>query len=174
VLLQLGGRVPDDDRSEFGDACPIERSIALLGRRSTILLLREASYGTSRFDDFVRRTGLTESVTAGQLRMLVAEGLLAKRPYQEPARRQRFEYALTDAGHDLVPILIALGVWGDKHRPKPHRVRVVHAGCDATIDPGIRCEAGHRVSDSEVAVVFEGRPESGPEGERGVVPAESE
>jgi DNA-binding HxlR family transcriptional regulator len=157
VTLQLIGRMASRGRTDSGDACPIERSIALLGRRSTILLLREASYGTSRFDDFVRRTGLTESVTAGQLRKLVVEGLLAKHPYQEPAQRQRFEYFLTEAGRDLVPILLALGAWGDKHRPKPHRVRMAHAECGAAINVEVRCEAGHRVPESEVAVILEGR-----------------
>lgn len=157
MVVQLTGPAANQDRTEFGDACPIERAITVLGRRSTILLLREASYGTSRFDDFVRRTGLTESVTAGQLRKLLDEGLLAKRPYQEPAQRQRFEYVLTDAGADLLPILVTLGAWGDKHRPKSHRVHMVHADCGAAIGVQIRCAAGHRVAESEVAVVFEDR-----------------
>jgi DNA-binding HxlR family transcriptional regulator len=145
------------ERTEAGDACPIERSISLIGRRSTVLLLREASYGTSRFDDFVRRTGLTESVTADQLRRLVAEGLLTKHPYREPAQRQRFEYVLTEAGHDLVPILLALGSWGEKHRPRSHRIRLVHADCGAPIHVEVRCEAGHAPPESEVAVVLEDR-----------------
>lgn len=156
MVLQLTGRAADPDRTEFGDACPIERAITLLGRRSTVLLLREASYGTSRFDDFVRRTGLTESVTAGQLRYLVTEGLLAKRPYQEPAQRQRSEYVLTEAGQDLLPILVALGAWGTKHRPRANRVRMMHAGCGAPVTVEVRCEAGHRVAESEVAVAVDG------------------
>jgi DNA-binding HxlR family transcriptional regulator len=160
VTLQLNGRMGRAERTEFGDACPIERSITLIGRRSTILLLREAAYGTTRFDDFVRRTGLTESVTADQLRKLVAEGLLTKHAYQEPAQRQRFEYFLTEAGHGLVPILLALGAWGDKHRPRPHRVHMIHAGCGAAVDVEIRCEAGHTTPESEVAVVLEGREAS--------------
>src|SRR5215831_14630163 len=125
VSMQLHGRMADAERSAFGSACPIERTSALIARRSTFLLLREASYGTRRYDDFVRRTGLTESVTAAQLRNLVSEGLLARQPYREPGQRQRFEYELTEAGHDLVPILLALGDWGDKHRPRAHRLTMV-------------------------------------------------
>ncbi|MGI5132934.1 winged helix-turn-helix transcriptional regulator [Pseudonocardia sp. CA-107938] len=158
-MLQVAREAANQYPAEFDDACPIERAVTVLGRRSTILLLREASYGTSRFDEFVRRTGLTESVTAGQLRKLVDEGLLTKRPYQEPAQRQRFEYVLTDAGEDLLPILIAMGAWGDKHRPKTHRVHMVHADCGAAMEVQVLCEAGHRVAASEVAVVFDdGQP----------------
>ena len=95
------------------------------------MLLREATYGTARFDDFVRRTGLTESVTAAQLRELVQGGLLEKRPYREPGQRERQEYVLTEAGEDAVPVLIALAAWGDKHLPRGHRIEATHADCGA-------------------------------------------
>src|SRR5690606_25800419 len=88
MTLQLEGFLAGRDRPELGDGCPIDRTGSLVARRSTILLLREASYGTTRFDDFVTRTGLTESVTAAQLRNLVSEGLLVKVPYQEPSQRR--------------------------------------------------------------------------------------
>src|SRR5262245_62494786 len=104
MAFRLEGRISDDARTEFGDACPIDRTSTLLARRSTILLLREASYGTTRYDDFVRRTGLTESVTAAQLKSLLVEGLLTKKPYQEPGQRQRFAYELTEAVPDLAPV----------------------------------------------------------------------
>jgi DNA-binding HxlR family transcriptional regulator len=157
MALHVEGRLARSDRTEAGAACPIERTSELVARRSTVLLLREASYGTARFDDFVRRTGLTESVTATRLRALVVEGILVRRPYQEPGQRQRFEYRLTEAGKDLVPILLALAAWGDRHRPKPHRLRMVHSGCAAPLHVEMRCEAGHEVGVSEVTVSFERR-----------------
>src|SRR5215510_1848899 len=103
MALQLAGRIADEARTEFGAACPIDRTSTLIARRSTILLLREASYGTTRYDDFVRRTGLTESVTAAQLKSLVSEGLLTKQPYQEPGQRRRFAYELTEAATTSCP-----------------------------------------------------------------------
>jgi DNA-binding HxlR family transcriptional regulator len=157
MTLQLAGRIADDTRTEFGAACPIDRTSTLIARRSTILLLREASYGTTRYDDFVRRTGLTESVSAAQLKNLVSEGLLTKQPYQEPGQRQRFAYELTEAGHDLVPILLALGAWGDKHRPEAHRLTMVHADCGSPVHLEARCELGHPVSETAVAVALEQR-----------------
>jgi DNA-binding HxlR family transcriptional regulator len=157
MALHVEGHLARSDRTEAGAACPIERTSELVARRSTVLLLREASYGTARFDDFVRRTGLTESVTAAQLRGLVIEGILVKQPYRELGQRQRFEYLLTEAGRDLVPILLAFAAWGDRHRPKSHRLRMVHRGCAAPLHVEMRCEAGHEVGESEVVVALERR-----------------
>jgi DNA-binding HxlR family transcriptional regulator len=152
MTLQLTGRLADPDRAAIGAGCPIERSSALLGRRSTLVILREAAYGTARFDDFVRRTGLTESVTATQLRELVSDGLLEKRPYQEPGQRARQEYVLTQAGEDAVPVLLALAAWGDKHLPRKHRIDAVHADCGALVTATLRCDAGHDVPQDEVVM----------------------
>jgi DNA-binding HxlR family transcriptional regulator len=152
MTLQLAGRLADPGRESLGSGCPIERSSALLGRRSTLLLLREAAYGTARFDDFVRRTGLTESVTATQLRELVSNGLLDRRPYQEPGQRVRHEYVATKAGEDAVPVLLALAAWGDEHLPLAHRIEAVHEGCGAHVAPTLRCSAGHDVPQDEVVM----------------------
>jgi DNA-binding HxlR family transcriptional regulator len=152
MTFQLAGRLADPDREALTDGCPIERSSALLGRRSTLVLLREAAYGTARFDDFVRRTGLTESVTAAQLRELVSGGLLHKRPYQEPGQRVRQEYVLTEAGEDAVPVLLALAAWGDKHLPRSHRIEATHADCGAPVTATLRCAEGHDVPQDEVVM----------------------
>lgn len=157
MTLRLQGRLAESARAEVGDACPIDRTSGLIARRSTILLLREASYGTTRYDDFVRRSGLTESVTAAQLKNLVSEGLLEKQPYREPGQRQRFQYELTPAGRDLVPVLLALGAWGDRHRPRSHHLRMVHADCGSPLHIEAHCEAGHLVVESEIAVALERR-----------------
>ncbi|WP_460773607.1 winged helix-turn-helix transcriptional regulator [Microbacterium sp. GXF7504] len=148
----LEGPLATADRPPLGDACPIERTAPLLARASTLVLLREAAYGTARFDDFVARSGLSESVVAAQLRLLVAEGLLAKRPYREAGQRARAEYVLTAAGDDLVPILLALAQWGDRHRPERHRLQVVHTGCGAPVDTTVHCGAGHALTTEELTV----------------------
>ena len=152
MTLQLSGRLADPDRVALEDGCPIERSSALLGRRSTLVILREAAYGTARFEDFVRRTGLTESVTATQLRELVLGGLLEKRPYREPGQRARQEYVLTEAGEDAVPVLLALAAWGDKHLPRRHHIEAVHADCGAHVSATLRCVAGHDVPMDDVVM----------------------
>src|ERR1700759_1289404 len=93
--------------------CSIDRALSVVGTRSAILVMREAFFGTRRFDDFARRVGIGEPATAARLRELTSEGLLAKVPYQEPGQRKRFEYTLTPKGRELLPVLTALREWGD-------------------------------------------------------------
>lgn len=152
MSLLLDGRLADPDRSAAGEACPIERTMAVVGTRSAMVLLREAAYGTARFDDFVRRSGLTEAVVAGRLRELVSEGLLVREPYREPGQRARQAYVLTDAGQELVPTLLALAAWGSRHRPRRGTPTFRHDGCDATVEPRLVCGAGHDVTAAEVVV----------------------
>lgn len=76
--------------------------------------MREAVYGTTRFDGFARRVGVSDAVASARLKALVEAGLLVKSPYQEPGQRTRHEYRLTEMGTDLVPVLFGLMQWGDK------------------------------------------------------------
>src|SRR3954469_19321890 len=94
--------------------CSVAKALDVLGARSAFLILREAFYGTTRFDDFAQRVGLSESVTAARLRELVGEGLLEREAYQEPGQRTRHRYRLTEKGADLLPVLVALMRWGDR------------------------------------------------------------
>src|SRR5436190_21491264 len=117
MALRLTGRLARR-RGPVGDRCPIDRTLQVVGSRSAFLLLREAFYGSTRFDDLVRLTGFTEAVAAKRLKELVAHGLLERRPYREPGQRTRHEYVLTERGRDLLPALLALGQWGRKHLPE--------------------------------------------------------
>ena len=96
--------------SEAFDAehCSVRRALEVFGLRSSLLLLREAFYGTRRFDDFARRVGITEQVTATRLKALVEEGLLRREPYREPGQRTRSEYRLTAKGRGLAGMQLGL------------------------------------------------------------------
>jgi DNA-binding HxlR family transcriptional regulator len=136
-----------------GDDCPISRALSVVGNRSVLLIMREAYYGTTRFDDFARRVGVAESIAAARLRDLVEAGLLDRRPYKEPGQRTRFEYVLTETGQDLLPVVVALGRWGARHlspedpAPTPFR----HATCGSGVRVEVRCEEGHLVPLDELA-----------------------
>jgi DNA-binding HxlR family transcriptional regulator len=91
----------------------------VVGTRSALLLLREALYGATRFDEFARRVGITDAVAAARLKELVGAGILEKRPYREPGQRARSEYHLTDRGRALLPVLLALWQWGDTLQERP-------------------------------------------------------
>ena len=107
---------PLTDLSKWkADECSVAKAMDIVGTRSAILLLREAYYGTTRFDGFASRVGITEAVAAKQLRRLTEAGLLRKQPYQEAGQRTRHEYVLTEMGRDLLPAVLALMQWGDKY-----------------------------------------------------------
>lgn len=115
----MEGPLADLSRWET-EGCSIARAMELIGTRSAVLILREAYYGTTRFDGFARRVGITDAAAASQLRKLTAAGILEKRPYQEEGKRTRHEYVLTQMGRDLLPAVVALWQWGDTYlQPGP-------------------------------------------------------
>ena len=150
--IQLAGKAAQRGNSPAGDNCPVDRAMQLVGSRSTMLLMREAYYGTTRFDAFAARVGMTEAVTARRLRELVDAGLLERQPYQEPGQRTRHEYVLTERGLDLMPALFALGQWGRKHLPHDGTPALSHAGCGAPVRVELRCAEGHRPGPDELVI----------------------
>jgi DNA-binding HxlR family transcriptional regulator len=101
------------------NSCSVSRSLGVLGERWTILILREAIDGTTRFADFRDALGLTPDVLTERLTTLVDYGVMYREPYQEPGSRTRFAYHLTDAGRELHVVVGALQQWGDAHLPWP-------------------------------------------------------
>ncbi|GHH32280.1 winged helix-turn-helix transcriptional regulator [Lentzea cavernae] len=98
-------------------SCAVTRSLGVLGETWTILIIREALTGTTRFADFRDALGLAADVLSRRLNTLVDYGVMSKDAYQEPGSRTRFEYRLTDAGRELEIVVGALQQWGDKHLP---------------------------------------------------------
>jgi DNA-binding HxlR family transcriptional regulator len=140
------------------DRCTIAKALDVVSTRSAFLILREAFYGTSRFDDFAHRAGISEPAAAARLRELVDQGLLEREDYREPGQRTRQRYRLTDKGADLFPALVALMQWGDRwldDRGGPIELR--HRGCGERAGVELRCAAGHRVGPDELDVVRRGR-----------------
>jgi len=133
------------------ERCTIAKALDVLSTRSALLILREAFYGTSRFDDFAERVGISEPVTAARLRELVDEGLLEREDYREPGQRTRQQYRLTEKGAELFPVLVALMQWGDRwldDRGGP--IELLHRDCGETVSVEVRCAAGHRVETGEI------------------------
>jgi DNA-binding HxlR family transcriptional regulator len=146
-------------RDEYSDEnCSIARTLAVLGDRWTLLVLREAFNGVRRFEELQRRLGIARDVLTVRLNRLVEEGLLARVPYREPGRRRRFEYRLTAKGVDAYPVLVSLMAWGDRHKADAAGppVELEHRDCGALVHTELRCEAGHAVDVRDV------RPRPGP------------
>ncbi|WP_028644484.1 winged helix-turn-helix transcriptional regulator [Nocardioides sp. URHA0020] len=100
-----------------GRPCPIAASLELVGERWALLVVREIAMGSTRFGDIVRGTGAPRDRIAARLKTLEAVGVIGRTAYQD--RPERFDYHLTDSGQDLLVVLDALLVWGDKHAVAP-------------------------------------------------------
>jgi DNA-binding HxlR family transcriptional regulator len=142
------------------NGCTIARALEVVPTRSAFLILREAFYGTTRFDEFAERVGISEPVTAARLKELVANGLLEREDYREPGQRTRQAYKLTEMGADLFPALVALMQWGDRwldDRGGPVQLR--HRDCGEPVGVELKCAAGHTVDseDLDLAVRRRGR-----------------
>ena len=148
--LQLTG--PLSRRGSWSaEACSIRRALEIAGTRSALIILREAFYGTTRFDDFAERAGVSEPVAAARLRELVDEGLLEREPYRTAGQRTRMAYRLTDKGADLFPALVALMQWGDRWlAPGGPPVVLRHGGCEEPVRAELRCRAGHQLSVQDI------------------------
>lgn len=149
------------DRSKWSpERCTIDAALSVVSTRSAMLILREAFYGTRRFDDFVERVGVTEAVAAARLRELTDAGVLRREPYREPGRRTRHEYRLTEMGRDLFPALLALAQWGDKYLTgeagPPLEWR--HSDCGQPVTTTVVCAGGHDVPVNELTVRARRRP----------------
>jgi DNA-binding HxlR family transcriptional regulator len=137
--------------------CTIAQTLDVVGSRSAFLLLREAFYGTTRFDDFAHRVGVSEPVAAARLRELVEVGLLERRPYKEPGRRTRLEYRLTPMGVDFFPALVALSQWGERWL-EPAGVELRHRECGGCVRVELSCEHGHDISVGDIELVARTHP----------------
>lgn len=99
------------------DACPITRSMSVLGERWALLIVREALLGRSRFSEFRSELGVAPDILSSRLSTLVAAGVLTAVDYQDPGDRRRQRYELTSAGRELSTVLAALAQWGRSYMP---------------------------------------------------------
>jgi DNA-binding HxlR family transcriptional regulator len=114
--------------------CPIARAVERVGEWWNILILRDASNGLTRFDQFQKSLGIAPTMLTRRLNGLVEAGLLERRRYS--AHPPRDEYQLTEIGRDFRPVLWSLLAWGNKHfAPEGPSVVVVDAETGALADP---------------------------------------
>lgn len=119
-------------------ACSVLASIGVLGDFWTLAVVRSAAYGARRYGEFQKELGIASNVLADRLARLTDAGVLEQIPYQH--RPTRYDYVLTEAGRELVPVLIALKTWGDQHlQPDGALTRVQHRGCTEAVEVVVRC-----------------------------------
>jgi DNA-binding HxlR family transcriptional regulator len=92
--------------------CPIARALDMIGEWWSLLIVRDALRGLSRFEEFQASLGIARNMLSRRLKALVAAGVLDKVVYaQHPPR---YDYRLSEKGNELLPILVGLQLWGTK------------------------------------------------------------
>jgi DNA-binding HxlR family transcriptional regulator len=119
----------------FGNMpCPIARSLEHVGEWWSMLIMRDALHGLTRFDEFQKSLGIAPNMLTRRLNALVEAGLLKRRRYSE--RPPRDEYVPTARGHDFKPVLVALMAWGNKHfAPEGAMVHMVNTATGVPAEP---------------------------------------
>jgi len=122
------------------ESCSVAATLSVVGDPWTLLILRDAFAGVRRFDDWQQRLGVARNVLAARLKTLVAHGVLETRLYSEHPPRK--DYVLTPKGRDLMPVLLTLKAWGDRHvyGRDAEPVDFIH-DCGQPLTPRLICEA---------------------------------
>jgi DNA-binding HxlR family transcriptional regulator len=122
-------------RKSFGNMpCPIARSLERVGEWWSMLILRDALHGLTRFEEFQKSLAIAPNMLTRRLNALVEAGLLERRRYNE--RPPRDEYVPTSRGRDFRPVLVALLAWGNRHfAPEGASVLLVDAKTGSAVDP---------------------------------------
>lgn len=113
--MEFEPRLRDRTQWSTGNACSVAKLLDVLSTKTAFLVVRECFYGTTRFEDFTARIGASAPAVSRALKQLEAAGILTRVAYQESGQRARDEYRLTEAGADLLPVLLSLTQWGDKY-----------------------------------------------------------
>lgn len=136
------------DRTYPRQVCSIARSLEVIGERWSLLIVRDAFLGASRFSDFQRSLGIARNVLTQRLAHLVEEGVFE--------HRDDGAYVLTRKGRELAPALHQLMKWGDLHYPRPEGPPrlTLHRDCGGSVDAAMVCDrCGEHVAQRELELV---------------------
>jgi DNA-binding HxlR family transcriptional regulator len=139
------------------DSDSVSRTLALVGERWTLMILREAFFGVRRYGQFAQNLNIPRPTLSTRLRKLVDAGLLDRVPYA--VKPDRHEYRLTESGRDLFPAIVALMRWGDVHLAGGQGAPIVlrHSSCGSLSRPRLTCDVcGEEIDARNVT------PEPGP------------
>src|SRR6266571_1415680 len=143
-------------RKSFGHMpCPIARSLERVGEWWSMLILRDALHGFTRFDEFQKSLGIAPNMLTRRLNALVEAGLLERRRYSE--HPPRGEYLLTARGRDFRPVVLSLLAWGNRHfAPEGASLMLINRETGAAVDPILADPASGRPVDEPHYVLVPG------------------
>ncbi|MDH7797985.1 MULTISPECIES: helix-turn-helix domain-containing protein [unclassified Beijerinckia] len=132
-------------RSLQGDYCPSARALDAIGDWWSLLIVRDAFDGLTRFGEFEKNLGIAKNILSERLRMLIARGILEAVPASDKGSRQ--EYHLTAMGRDLFPVMVALRQWGEQHLfgPGEEHSRLIERATGEPVRLDVRAQSGRPV-----------------------------
>ena len=119
--------------------CSVARALSVVGDGWSLMFVRDAFYGRTRFSDFVKYSGAQKTIVSDRLKRLVGEGIFERVVYEEhPARH---EYRLSEKGEDLAHVMLALSAWGDRclDEGAGPPIQITHTRCGHGADPRVTC-----------------------------------
>ncbi len=120
--------------------CSVAQCLEVVGEWWSMLIVRDAFLGVTRFDQFQERLGISRNVLNQRLSHLVEAGVLVRVPYRE--HPPRHDYRLTDKGRDLWPVLTTMRQWGDAYAaPEGPPLQLIHQACNQTSEARLTCSA---------------------------------
>jgi len=147
-------RMADMERKSFaGMDCSVAQCLEVVGEWWSMLIVRDAFLGVTRFDEFQSRLGISRNILQQRLTRLVDAGVLQRALYSE--HPQRYDYKLTEKGRDLFPVLTAMRQWGDHYAaPSGPPLRIRHKACGELTEAVLVCGAcGERLGPRDVEAV---------------------
>jgi DNA-binding HxlR family transcriptional regulator len=131
---------PESELSKPGARiCSVTDAVAAVGDRYSIPIVRELLYGNHRFSELATLTGAPRTLLSGRLRKLEDAGVIERRPYSDHPPRD--EYLLTEAGRELLPVLIAFKEWGDRHCHDGEQTAIFQHVCGSELHTETVCRA---------------------------------
>ena len=135
--------------------CSVAQALEQVGEWWTLMIVRDALLGVTRFEDFHDRLGISRNILATRLDALVEDGILERRPYSE--HPPRHDYVLTAKGRDLWKVMVAVRQWGDRWiTGKGHEPTIlIHDRCGKRVTAELHCSAcGERLQGRHVHAVL--------------------
>jgi DNA-binding HxlR family transcriptional regulator len=142
------------ERKSFSEMhCSVAQCLEVVGEWWSLLIVRDAFLGVTRFDEFQARLGISRNVLNQRLTQLVQAGVLVKVPYSE--HPPRHDYRLTNKGKDLWPVLTTMRHWGDKYAaPDGPPLELIHEGCGAISQARMTCSTcGEPIGATDVRAI---------------------
>ena len=132
--------------------CSAARALELVGERWSLLIIRDALFGRTRFGDFQKSLGVAPNILTARLDSFVAACLMQRRRYS--GHPGHYEYLLTGKGRDLAPVIVALSAWGDRHAaPDGPPIIYQHTTCGSQIHQQTHCAAcAQQVRNTDIGI----------------------